>query len=319
MKIFITGGTGFIGSEVLRQAIAAGHEVSVLTRSGQSEALVRAQGARPVPGDLMWEGSWQESAAQADWVLHLAQPQTFGGRVTRTRALKYRALRLEMDKRLLESVSSRARKIVYVGGTSYYGDVGKEKVDEDARPNPKGWGPFIKPAIEALPGFLAQGLPLVEAFPGYVYGYGSWFKEYVLYPLWKGKTLSLLTRDPIVSPIHVRDCARALLFLLEHGEVGHRYFVVDDTPLPNELLLKYAALAMGRPYRARRIPVWVCKLLLGGLITESLLSNSALSNARLRALGFVPEFPSAREGIPEVVRYAEEVYRARVAREANRP
>ena len=46
-----------------------------------------------------------------------------------------------------------------------------------------GWGPYLGPAIDSLPGYVARGLPIVAAFPGWVYGPGSWFAQYVLEPL----------------------------------------------------------------------------------------------------------------------------------------
>ena len=54
-------------------------------------------------------------------------------------------------------------------------------------PHPMGWGPYLAPAIESLPGYVARGLPIVAAFPGWVYGPGSWFAQYVLEPLRAGK------------------------------------------------------------------------------------------------------------------------------------
>src|SRR5207249_1062568 len=107
---------------------------------------------------------------------------------------------------------------VYVGGTSYYGDMGDELAGEDDAPRPRGWGPYLAPAIAALDGYLARGLPIVCAFPGWVYGDGSWFREYVLAPLRRGRRfLRIGGREPRASPIHVGDCAAAIALLLERG------------------------------------------------------------------------------------------------------
>ena len=75
-SIFVTGGSGFIGGAFLRLALAAGKQVQVLTRSESSAERVRRQGAQPVLGDLTAPGPWQAVAAQAETVLHLAQPET---------------------------------------------------------------------------------------------------------------------------------------------------------------------------------------------------------------------------------------------------
>ncbi|WP_244301647.1 NAD-dependent epimerase/dehydratase family protein [Microbispora triticiradicis] len=52
VKIFITGGSGFVGGTLVHRLVAEGHEVMALARSGPSIQRVRAAGAEPVPGDL---------------------------------------------------------------------------------------------------------------------------------------------------------------------------------------------------------------------------------------------------------------------------
>ena len=101
--LFVTGGSGFIGSEFVRQAVRAGQRVQVLTRSDRSAERIRDLGAVPVAGDLLQPGPWQRTAAEAEAVVHLAQPETYGGRVTRKRAESFRQSRLRMDANLFEA------------------------------------------------------------------------------------------------------------------------------------------------------------------------------------------------------------------------
>lgn len=306
---FICGGTGFIGEGVVREIVARGRRALVLSRSPEAVAKARSLGAEPVPGDLLVQGAWQRTAREADYVVHLAQPQTFGGRVTRTRAEKYREERLAMDRNLLGGLDpARTKKIVYVAGTSYYGNLGAELCDETATPAPRGWGPYVAPAIEALSGDLARGLPIVTAFPGYVYGDGSWFREYVIAPLARGQRINTIAgRSRFGSPIHVDDCARALVHLLEYGEIGQRYFLVDDRPVQWSELYETAARAFGKEPRLRKIPVFLLRLLVGPVVTDSILSDAVLSNARLKSLGFSLQFPTIEEGARDIARRARPV------------
>jgi nucleoside-diphosphate-sugar epimerase len=300
---FVAGGTGFIGREVVRALCDAGHRARVLTRSTKGAGLARALGAEAIDGDLLARGAWQREAREAEWIVHLAQPQTFGGRVTRARAESYREERLAMDRNLFDALDvDRVRRIVYVGGTSYYGNLGTELRDEDATPVPRGWGPYVAPAIERLGKDLDRGLPVVVAFPGYVYGDGSWFREYVLAPLARKRKINTLSgRSRFGSPVHVVDCARAIAHLLEHGAIGRRYFVVDDRPTPWSAFYETAARAMRTEPRVRKIPVWLLRWLVGPVVTDSVLSDAVLSNARLKATGFSLRFPTIDEGIPDVV------------------
>src|SRR5689334_12316409 len=52
MRSFVTGGSGFLGRELIRALVAKGHEVRALARSEKSMAAVKAAGAEPVKGDL---------------------------------------------------------------------------------------------------------------------------------------------------------------------------------------------------------------------------------------------------------------------------
>ena len=256
-RLFVTGGTGFIGARFVPLAVEAGYQVRGLTRLERNVEPWKHLGVIAVQGDLLSPGPWQHEAAASDAVVHLAQPPTYGSRVTQKRAEVYRSQRLCMDRRLLDSLSAGSvQRVLYVGGTSYYGDQGPHVVTEDAQPRPSGWGPYIAPAIESLPHYRERGLPIVEALPGIVYGLGSWFVEYALEPLKAGRLIFSIKEALALSmsPIHIEDCARALLHLLEHGTVGRRYFVVDDEPVPFSALVRLAAQTLGVRYRTLRLP-----------------------------------------------------------------
>ncbi|MDW8297790.1 MAG: NAD(P)-dependent oxidoreductase [Anaerolineae bacterium] len=300
-RLFLAGGSGFIGSAFVRHAIAAGHTVQALCRSERSAAAVHALGAQPVMGNLLEAGTWQAHAAQAEIVLHFAQPQTFGGRVSKARALRYESERQIMDRNLLSALMhSAVQRIVYVSGTSYYGQQDLPPKDETAKPNPRGWGPYIVKAMQQLETFCAAGLPIITVFPASVYGAGSWYAE-ILTSLKAGRVqLTAARRDPTLATVHVEDCARAILHLMEHGAIGERYIICDDRPPKYSEILAQSAQAMNVPLKTRAVPLWLGRLIVGPVIAD--LYDAHLSNARLRSTGFRFQFPTIEQGIPDVVR-----------------
>jgi nucleoside-diphosphate-sugar epimerase len=107
--------------------------------------------------------------------------------------------------------------------------VGRRAITEDEAPTPSAWGRCLAPVLDRLDGYIAAGLPILTALPGWAYGNASWFRDRVVEPVMTGRRVLQFGRTgPWVSPIHVDDCARALVHLAEHGEPGGRYFLVNS-------------------------------------------------------------------------------------------
>ena len=185
-KVFVLGGTGFIGEPALRSLAGRSDvEIEALARSPSKARGFEAAGAKAVIGDLKTPGSWRDAVARADAVVHIAQPATFGARVTRSAAARYESDRLTMDRNLFEALpAGRKTRLVYVAGNSYYGETGAgAPLDETMTPRPTGFGPYITVAVDTVERLADAGREVVVAFPGAVYGNGSWFKQYFPDPI----------------------------------------------------------------------------------------------------------------------------------------
>src|ERR1700733_14595331 len=77
MYVFVTGGTGLIGSAVVAELLDNDHTVLALARSDESALALRSAGAEPVRGDLADLNALRTGAAQADGVIHLAFANDF--------------------------------------------------------------------------------------------------------------------------------------------------------------------------------------------------------------------------------------------------
>ncbi len=299
---FVTGATGFIGTELVKILIAAGHRVFGLARSAEGAERVRRAGAVAVMGDLLRPGRWQDEAA-TDWVFHLPPHPFYGPRVTRRRLGSVARARMVMDEHLFDALAAGpTRQIVCASDSSCFGATGPRPITEDEPLRPLPWARRLAPVLDRLDGYVVAGLPIVTAFPGWVYGNASWFHKRVIEPVMTNRRVLQFGRTgPWVSPIHVHDCARGLVHLAEHGEAGGRYFLVNNDPIRvHEFARTFARLA-GRPLRVCRLPTAAARLAVGPVLADYVTHDFVFSNIRLRGTGFRFRYPTVEQGLEQVL------------------
>jgi nucleoside-diphosphate-sugar epimerase len=299
---FVTGADGFIGTALVRVLLGHGHEVYGLTPSAEAAQHVHRLGAVPVMGDLLQPGQWQDVAA-ASWVFHVPPEAACRRRLSRKAAASMARTRVLMDAHLLDALGAGAtRRIVYVADTSVYGPTGPRPITEDTPAVPSARGRCLTPALDRLDGYIASGLPIISGFPGWVYGNGSWFRERVIEPVMAGRpVLQLGGAAAWVSPVHVEDCARALVHLAGHGKVGGRYFLVNRDPvrLP-EFAASFARLS-NRPLHVCGVPRMAARFAFGPVLADDFGADAVFSNIRLRGTGFRFTYPTLDEGLQQIV------------------
>lgn len=125
MRVFVTGATGFIGSAVVRELIAAGHQVLGLCRSDDRTAALTAAGAEVLRGSLQDEDSLKAGAARSDGVIHLAFNHDFSTFVANC----------EDDRRVIRVLASvlagSERKLIVTSGTAIANTVAGRPAEED--------------------------------------------------------------------------------------------------------------------------------------------------------------------------------------------
>jgi len=116
MHVFITGGTGLIGSAVVTELLGHGHTVAGLARSGSAALALETAGAQIVPGGLADLDSLRAGAGQADGVIHLAFSHDFSSPDALAHAVAEESAALEtLGKELIGT----DRPLVTVSGTPY--------------------------------------------------------------------------------------------------------------------------------------------------------------------------------------------------------
>jgi nucleoside-diphosphate-sugar epimerase len=114
MRVFVTGGTGLIGSAVVAELLGNGHTVLALARSDASALAVEKAGAEPIRGGLADLDALRAGAARADGVIHLAFNHDFSGAEAITRAVAEESAALAT---LGEELVGSDRPFVVTSGT----------------------------------------------------------------------------------------------------------------------------------------------------------------------------------------------------------
>lgn len=298
---FVTGAAGFIGMELVELLVARGHQVFGLARSVESMQRLQRAGAIAIRGDLLVPGQWQDEVA-ADWVFHIPPAAPVPAR-SRRRAERLAQTRATMDRHVLDAVAAGAtRRIVYVADPRSYDPTGSRPLTEDEVSVSPARARCLAPVLDRIDGYLIAGLPIVTALPGCVYGNASWFRERVVNPIIAGRrVLQFGNAGAWVSPIHVHDCARALVHVAERGDIGSRYFLANNQPIRvHEFARTFARLA-NRSLRVWRLPPAAAGFFVGRTPADCVQGNLALSNIRLRGIGFRFHYPTLEQGIEQIL------------------
>lgn len=297
MRVFITGANGWVGSALVPELVAAGHQVVGLVRSEQKAEALRAVGAEPLLGSLGDLETLKRAASEADGVIHLA----FG--------LDFSKI---ADMAREETQAIEAFGEVYAGSerpviiTSGFGLLpAGETFTEDLLVAP------INPAFPRAPERV--GLAIAEKgvraawvrLPRSVHGVGE---RHGFVPMvadlarQKGVSAYVGDGENLWPSVHRLDAARVFRLALEQGAQGGPFHAVADEGIPFRQIAEAIGEQLGVPTRS--IPAEEAAGHFGPL-TMWVAGNGPASSARTRArLGWEPKEPGLLRDInwPEYFR-----------------
>lgn len=283
MKVFVTGATGFIGSRVTALLVAAGHEVTGLTRSDAGAEALASMGAKAHRGTLDDLEGLRAGAAMADAVIHTAFDHDFENFLANC-AQDARAIAA-----LGEGLGKNGPLIITSGtamGESAPGVPATEDVFNSDAPNPRKMSEIAGQALtDAGHDVRVVRLPQVHDTErqGLLNGYIAWVNQ-------NGMAAYVGEGHNRWAAAHVDDVARVYLLALEKGAAGERYNAVGEEGVAARDIVAMIADKIGVPMQsvdaadAQRVFGWVSMF-----IGTDLPASSVLTRQRL---GWEPTGPS---------------------------
>ncbi|WP_327047955.1 NAD(P)-dependent oxidoreductase [Microbispora sp. NBC_01189] len=238
MKIFVTGGSGFVGGALVHRLVAEGHEVLALARSGASIQRVRATGADPVPGDLAdlrktdpHARPWLARLQEVDTVVHVAAHMEFWG----PDSLFEHANLVPTVALHAASVAAGVRRFVLVSAASVSTGSQRRPVVDELTPEGKPNIAYsrVKLATErALLNARSGKTELVALRPPFIWGRGMATLDDLTKVAEAGRFSWIDNGRHTVDFVHVGNLVGSIVLALTHGRDGGVYYITDGTPMP---------------------------------------------------------------------------------------
>jgi 2-alkyl-3-oxoalkanoate reductase len=307
MKVFVAGASGAVGRRLVPKLVAAGHQVTAMTRSAAKVDELRALGAEVAVADALAKPAVMQAVmrAEPDVVIHQL---TALARATNYRRFddvfaQTNRLRTEGTAHLIAAAhAAGARRLIAqsYGGWNYARTGTAPKVEDDPfDPSPPTHQRASLQAIRQLEAAVlgANGLEGVVLRYGSFYGPGTnMAADGDIGALVRKRGLPLIGNAAGVwSFAHVEDAAEAAVLAIDRGAPGV-YNVADDEPAPVSRWLPAFAEALGAKL-PRHVPTWIGRLAAGEVAVSMMTQIRGTSNVKAkRELGFTPRYPSYREG-----------------------
>jgi nucleoside-diphosphate-sugar epimerase len=237
MRIFVTGGSGFVGQHVVRRLVSHGHQVSALARSDRAADVVREAGADPVRGDLAdlvtgdRQPHWLQALHEAEAVVHGAAYMEFWGSDE-----TFRKANLEPSVALHRAAADAGvTRFVLISAASVASGTQRapivdERTDE-GRPNIA--YSRVKLATERiLLGAPTPTMTTVALRPPFIWGAGMSTVAQFAAAVDAGQFTWIDHGRHTVDFVHVENLAEAVRLALTRGHADSAYYITDGTPMP---------------------------------------------------------------------------------------
>lgn len=252
MTVAVTGGSGVVGSAVVRHLVGRGDRVRALSRSRRSADVVSALGAEPVVGDVLHHGGLVDAFAGCDVVYHVAGINEL---CTKDPHHMHR-VNVDGTRTVLRACAAAGvRRLVHTSSAVTVGEPAGVVASESTRHRGSHLSAYERTKHHAEQVVMGEKttVEVVSVNPSSVQGPGrAGGTGAIVLDVLRGRLKMLV--DAPVSVVDIDDCARGHLLAAEHGRPGERYLLSGFTTTVSEAV-DMAARALGRSVDVRFVPM----------------------------------------------------------------
>jgi nucleoside-diphosphate-sugar epimerase len=261
--IFITGGTGLVGSHCVEEALARGHRVRALVRSSSDTHLLDSWGVAKIEGDLGDPEALRRGAQGCHWVLNCAAKVGDWGTLE-----EFRRLNVGAFGHLLEAAAdARVERFVHVSSLGVYEGRDHHGTDETTPPAADSLDAYTRSKTEAealaLRYAKERGLPVAIVRPGFIYGpRDRTVLPKLLHSLRTGRFAYFGSGEQAMNCIYVKNLVHGIFLAAVVSEaVGEVFNLTDGARVSKRQFVGQVAQLAGLRSPRRRIPLWLAWML----------------------------------------------------------
>jgi len=290
MRVFLTGATGFIGSKVIEELKAGGHQVTGLARSDEAAAKLAGWGVGVLRGEVAEPEILAEGARTHDGVIHCAFGNDF------SRYMEMGEIDLRAVTAMAEALAGSGKPFVVTSGITAR-TPGRPSTEADPASTE---GPSIvrgRPETRALEAAEAGVRAMVVRLPPTVHDRGRQGLVSMMVMLAQQTGVSAYVGDGANRwpAVHRRDAARLFRLGLEHGHAGERLHAVGEAGVTLRSIAEAIGKKLGLPTKSIAPEEAGDHFgFLGMLIANDAPSSSAATQA---SVGWRPTEPGLLQGL----------------------
>jgi uncharacterized protein len=302
-KIIVTGGTGFIGGNLLDRLLAENYEITLFTRNPGNYNNLYPPQVKLIRWDYHSPGIWENELVTSNIVIHLASANLFGKRWSEKYKKKIIESREESTRSISEVIlrSTDIKLFITASAIGFYGDTGNNVADENSSGTKDDFLAEVterweKPSYEVD----KKGIRRINMRTGLVMSTKEGYLSKLLLPysLFVGGPLG--SKENWMSWVHIDDVINAYLFVIKNPGITGPVNVTSPNPVTMGEFSSTLGKIMNRP-SFFRVPKTAIKIMVGEF-GEYIAYSQRVVPQKLKSCGFQFRFPDLKTALNDLVK-----------------